>query len=203
LGPAELPRLDAQGRYHAHGKVAYEVVAVYLFMFLVFILLLPRSIPLTYWWGPWVLGVLDLAMLVRYLSTTYRIDDIELRAWRLLGGRRVRLDQVRRIEYASLRDLSPGSFLGGWGWRGRMWSARIGPFDSLHTDPALGILVTPGDVPLFVTPRNPTGFARELSRRVRSHTGRIAVDVGDPLGPAFEPGPGDRVRPAGRRGPVQ
>jgi hypothetical protein len=121
--------------------------------------------------------------LVRYLSTTYSIDGVYLHAWRLLGGVRVRLDRVRRIEYVSLRDLSPtGGIFGSWGWRGRMWSPLIGRFDAIYTDGARGILVTAGEFPLYFSPHNPDAFARELSRRVRSYTGRLAVDVGDPLG---------------------
>jgi hypothetical protein len=144
---------------------------------------LPNSTALSFKWVPYAIVAFLLGALARYLSTTYRIDDLELSAWRILGGRRMRLEEVRRIEYASLRDLSPtGSFLGAWGWRGRMWSPLIGPFDSVHTEAALGLLVTGGTVPVFISPRDPEGFARELSRRVRSYTGRLAVDVGDPEG---------------------
>jgi hypothetical protein len=109
------------------------------------------------------------------------MDDLQLRAWRLLGGVRLRLDQVRRIEYVSLRDLSPtGGILGSWGWRGRMWSPVIGRFNSIHTDAANGLLITSSEDSLYISPRDQVGFARELSRRVRSYTGRLAVDVGDP-----------------------
>lgn len=147
------------------------------------VLVLPNSAVIVYWWAPWFLAALIVVMLARYLSTTYRIDDVELRARRLMGGRRIRLADVRQIEYTSLRDLSPGgTFVGGWGWRGRMWSPRIGRFDTVHTDAAFGLLVTAEDVPLYLSPRDPEAFARELSRRVRSYTGRLAVDVGDPLG---------------------
>jgi hypothetical protein len=158
------------------------VVGTYVFLLIVLLIVLPSSSFVTIAWVPYALAVFLLAALARYLSTTYRIDDRELRAWRILGGRRVRLEQVRRIEFASLRDLSPSGFFGAWGWRGRMWSPLIGRFDSLHTEAALGLLVSAGDVPLFISPRDPEGFARELSRRVRSYTGRLAVDVGDPLG---------------------
>jgi Bacterial PH domain len=158
-----------------------------------------------YWWGPWVLTALVVLMLVRYLSTSYRIDEEYLRAWRILGGRRVRLAEVRRIEYASLRDLSPGGFFAGWGWRGRMWSPRIGRFDSVHTEARSGILVTPEDEPLYISPREPEAFARELSRRVRSHVGRLTVDVGDPLGPAPDPEPpvARKVRRTPPKSPAQ
>ncbi len=119
--------------------------------------------------------------LARYLSTYYVLDDEHLRAWRLLGGRRIALEEVRRIDYARLRDLAPtgGWFgVGSWGWRGRMWSAAIGEFDAISTDAALGLLVTAGDVPLYISPNRPEAFARELSRRVRSYTGPLDHDVG-------------------------
>jgi hypothetical protein len=106
------------------------------------------------------------------LSTTYRIDAKWLRAWRVLGGQRVELKQVRRIEFASLRDLSATGFFGAWGWRGRMWSPQIGHFDSIHTETS-GLLITGGSVPLFISPENPAAFAEELSRRVRSVGGAI------------------------------
>ena len=64
-----------------------------------------------------------------------------------------------------------------------MWSPVIGRFDSIHTDAVRGVLVTAGEYPLYVSPRDPAAFARELSRRVRSYSGRLAVDVGDPLAP--------------------
>ncbi len=136
---------------------------------------------ITIWWAPWAIGIFLVASLGRYLSTSYRVDDTSLSAWRLLGGRRVRLDEVRKIEYASLRDLAPtGGLLGSWGWRGRMWSPVVGRFDSIYTDASRGLLVSAGDVPLYISPRDPDAFARELSRRVRSYSGRLAVDVGDP-----------------------
>lgn len=177
------PKLDSHGRFRAHGRLSYGVLAMYGFLLLIVALFLPRSDLIAYWWTPWVFEALVLTMLVRYASTTYRIDDVQLRAIRILGGRRIPLSDVRRIEYASLHELAPsGTFFGGWGWRGRMWSPQIGPFDAVHTDASHGLLVTGGPVPLYLSPRDPTGFARELSRRVRSHIGRISYDVGDPLG---------------------
>jgi hypothetical protein len=130
----------------------------------------------------WVVVLLELLLaffLVRYLSTVYTLDDEYLRAWRLFGGGRIELATVRRIQFTSLRELAPTGFLGSWGWRGRMWSPVIGSFDSIHTEPS-GVLVTGGDHPLFVSPRNPAAFARELSRRVRSYTGPLEVDAGAP-----------------------
>ena len=49
--------------------------------------------------------------------------------------------------------------------------------DAIYTD-SRGLLVTGGSVPLFLSPHDPTAFARELSRRVRSYTGPLEVDVG-------------------------
>src|SRR5712692_7458173 len=67
-----------------------------------------------------------VVFLARYLSTHYALDDRSIAARRLFGSRRLMLETVRRIEYANLRDLGPVSFLGGWGWRGRMWSPVVG-----------------------------------------------------------------------------
>lgn len=115
--------------------------------------------------------------LARYLSTHYRLDESTLRARRILGSRKIRFEDVRRIEYANLRDLGPVGFFGSWGYRGRMWSPTIGSFDAVYTD-SRGLLVTAGAVPLFLSPHDPDDFARELSRRVRSYTGPLEVDVG-------------------------
>ena len=151
-----------------------------MFLILVAGLLLPHS-----GLALWVLGLilfLFVFFLARYLSTTYSLDDTHLRAWRLAGSRRVRLDTVRRIEYGSMRELSPTGFLGSWGWRGRMWSPSVGSFDAVYTDPAKGLLVTGEGVPIYISPTDLQEFARELSRRVRSYSGRLQVDVGDPQG---------------------
>jgi len=132
---------------------------------------------------PYALIALLVLFLGRYFSTHYSIDDSFLRASRFLGGRRIPLEEVRRIEYSALRDLAPSGLmaaLGPWGWRGRMWSPVIGPFDSVFTDPANGLLVSGPGHPLFLSPRDPAGFARELSRRVRSYTGPLEADVGHP-----------------------
>ena len=123
-----------------------------------------------------------VVFLARYLSTRYWMDAERLGAWRIFGSRTVRLEEVRRIERANLRDLGPVGMIGSWGWRGRMWSPTIGSFDAIQTV-SDGILVTVGRVPLFISPRDPTEFARELSRRVRSYTGPLEVDVGAPSPP--------------------
>jgi hypothetical protein len=133
-------------------------------------------------WAPYAIVALFLVFLVRYLSTSYSIDDTDLRAWRILGNRRIPLDEVQKIEYSSIRDLGPTGFFGSWGYRGRMWSPSIGLFDAVYTDPARGILVTPAGIPLYISPSHMEEFARELSRRVRSYSGRLPIDVGDPEG---------------------
>lgn len=145
------------------------------------VVVLGRSTGLVTWWAPWAISIFLLLSLARYLSTHYRVDDVYLKAWRILGGARVRLDEVRKIEYSSLRDLSPtAGLMGSWGWRGRMWSPLIGRFNAIYTEAALGLLVTASDVPLYISPADPAAFARELSRRVRSYSGRLTVDVGEP-----------------------
>jgi Bacterial PH domain len=183
--PPPAPTLDSEGRYHDWGRISWAIVGTYVFLLIVIVVVLVPSGATSLTWVPYFLVALVLLFLVRYLTTRYRMDDTELRAMRVLGGRRVPLEEVRRIEYASLRDLAALSGfagVGSWGWRGRMWSPTIGEFDSIYTDPARGLLVTAGSHPLFLSPRHLDEFARELSRRVRSYTGPLAVDVGNPAG---------------------
>ncbi|MGP8077277.1 MAG: PH domain-containing protein [Thermoplasmata archaeon] len=163
------------------GRISIAVVVTYAVLILLF-LFLPHGVT-KYGWVPTLFVALLVFLLARYLSARYSIDDSDLRAFRLLGGRRIPLEEVRRIEYCSLRDLSPtGAFagLGPLGWRGRMWSPEIGTFDSVFTDPARGVLVTAGENPLYLSPSDPEAFARELSRRVRSYIGPLERDVGHP-----------------------
>ena len=169
-GPAEFV---VYGRRSAAVVVVY-VVAALLLLYFTKAYTLDAASPLT----SYLLVAIVAAFLVRYLLTQYRMDDATLFAWRPVGSRRVRLETVRRIEYANLRDLGPVGMFGSWGYRGRMWSPVIGSFDAIYTDPK-GLLVTAGEYPLFISPKDPDGFARELSRRVRSYTGRLEVDVGD------------------------
>jgi Bacterial PH domain len=118
-----------------------------------------------------VAEVLDAALILylgRYLSTRYLLDSRNFTAARLFGTRRIPIEEIRHVEPANLRDLAPVSFIGSWGWRGRMWSPRIGPFDSVHTA-SEGMLVSGGEgVPVFISPKDPEAFIAELSRRVRS-----------------------------------
>lgn len=174
--------VDREGRFHAWGQLSVTIVAAYIVLFLVVLAVFRYEAGSAAWWTPWLLTVLILGSLARYLTTHYRIDDSRLHASRLLGGQTILLEEVRRIEYARIRDLSPTGFFGSWGWRGRMWSPIVGRFDAIYTDPVRGLLITAGEHPIYVSPRDVEGFARELSRRVRSYTGRLAADVGDPLG---------------------
>jgi len=93
----------------------------------------------------------------------------------------VNLHEVRKIQFVNLGDLSPGGFFGSWGWRGRMWTPSIGRIDAIYTSPK-GILITAGEIPLFISPHDPSAFARELSRRVRSYRAPLVVDDGAPAG---------------------
>ncbi len=172
-------RIDGQGRYRVGSEISYITVGVYVVMILILFLVLHSGTSLIYPWGLELVILVTAFFLVRLLSTYYVIDDTYLRARRIAGGRRMRLADVRKIEIIRLRDLSPTGIFGSWGWRGRMWSPRIGPFDAVYADPT-GVLVTGGEEPLFVSPRHPSDFARELSRRVRSYTGPLAVDAGNP-----------------------
>lgn len=170
-------------------KLSATVLGVYVLLFLVVALVVaPRSVTPDDWLTI-VLLLLTGYFLARYVSTSYTIDDRYLHAWRFLGGRRIPLEEVRKIEWASMRELAPTSGflgLGAWGWRGRMFSPTLGPFDSIYTEPSRGLLVTAEPVPLYLSPRDREAFARELSRRVRSYTGALAVDVGAPVGGAAD-----------------
>lgn len=122
--------------------------------------------------NPLIAEVLVAALILylgRYVSTRYRLSSHEFTASRLFGSRRIPIEEIRHVSAANLRDLAPVSFLGSWGWRGRMWSPRIGPFDTVHTI-SEGLLVSGGDgVPVFISPKDPEAFVTELSRRVRSY----------------------------------
>ncbi|MGI0068556.1 MAG: hypothetical protein ACREB9_09185, partial [Thermoplasmata archaeon] len=59
------------------------------------------------------------------------------------------------------------------------WSPVIGSFDSVQTS-TRGIMVYAGPTPLYITPKHPDEFVRELSRRVRSYRGPLEVDHGAP-----------------------
>jgi len=177
---------DPEGVYHQHGRISYTVIGTYIFLILIVLILFP-SASLAVWWAPEAIVLLLLFFLARYLSTSYSISDTDLRAWRIVGSRRIRLEDVRQIEYSSMRDLGPTGFFGSWGWRGRMWSPRIGHFDAIYTDPSVGLLVSAGEIPVYISPVDVEGFARELSRRVRSYTGPLSVDVGGPAPSAPSP----------------
>lgn len=124
---------------------------------------------------PYLYPALEVALvlfLLRYVTTTYRIDTEQLHATRLLGGRRVPLELVRKIQFANLRELGPVGISMTWGWRGRAWSPIVGKMDTVSTS-SRGLLVTAGEVPVFISPADPVAFKRELSRRVRSASGAV------------------------------
>jgi hypothetical protein len=181
--PATAPssNTDPEGRWSSHAPLPVEVIALYGVIIVVLVILgRPTSVSAF----PSPILVLDLIVILfflRYASTTYSMDSERLRARRLFGSRAVLLEDVRRIEYANLRDLSATGFFGGWGWRGRMWSPVVGSFDSIHTRSS-GVMVYAGDVPLFVSPRDPPAFALELSRRARSYFPAVELGPGVPGG---------------------
>jgi hypothetical protein len=172
-----IGRIDSSGRYHDRAKYSPWNIGAYVVLLIVIYLLVHSSG--SDFWVPYALAAVVLILLVRYLSTHYVLDETSLRASRILGGQRLALEDIRQIDYASLRDLSPVGFFGSWGWRGRMWSPQVGTFDSIYTD-TTGLLITTTGTPLFISPADPALFARELSRRVRSFTGPLDLDVGDP-----------------------
>lgn len=106
-----------------------------------------------------------MVYLARYLSVSYTIAEGRLIAWRIFGWRSVPLDSIHRVELTSLRDLSPVSWVGTWGWRSRMWSPDLGAFDAISTDHR-GLMIHGDDVPFFISPRDPEAFGRALVERV-------------------------------------
>lgn len=128
---------------------------------------------------PLVAEVLVAALIIylgRYLSTRYLLGPRIFVAARLFGSRRIPIEEIRHVEPANLRDLAPVSFIGSWGWRGRMWSPQIGPFDTVHTS-SEGLLVSGGGgVPVFISPKDSAAFVSELSRRVRSYHPDVDIE---------------------------
>lgn len=173
---------DASGRVRSGAPISIAVVALYIILALLVVYAAEKtrfsSNPIV----PEFLVAVILFFLARYASTYYVIDDRALHARRLFGSRTVQLEEVRSLQYANLRDLGPVSFFGGWGWRGRMWSPFIQTFDAIHTV-SPGILVNAGDVPLFISPRHPSEFGEELSRRVRSYSPSVALSTFAPMHP--------------------
>jgi hypothetical protein len=173
---------DARGRVRSGAPVSVGVVVLYVILVLLIVYASEKtqfsSNPIV----PEFLVAVILLFLARYASTYYVIDDRALHARRIFGSRSVRLEEVRAVQYANLRDMGPVSFFGGWGWRGRMWSPYVQTFDAIHTVSA-GILVNAGEVPLFISPRHPVEFAEELSRRVRSYSPEVGLSTFAPMIP--------------------
>ena len=130
--------------------------------------------------NPLVAEVLVAALIIylgRYLSTRYRLTHRTFMALRMFGSRRIPLEEIRHASHTNLRDLAPVSFIGSWGWRGRMWSPRLGQFDTVHTT-SEGLLISGGTgVPVFISPKDPEAFLAELSRRVRSYNPDIDIET--------------------------
>jgi hypothetical protein len=164
-------------------QLSIGVIVAYAIIALLLVVVVGPDLGGRYSWSLYLLLAVTLLFLVRYLSTRYWMDDTDLHAWRLLGSRKIPLEEIRAIEFASLRDLVPtGGLLGigAFGWRGRMYSQAVGEFDSIYTEAAKGLLVTAGAYPLYISPKDPERFARELSRRARSYSGPLLKDVGHP-----------------------
>jgi hypothetical protein len=169
-----------------HSVVPIGAIILYLVLILLVLYVASRATFSIYPYAVYVLVALLALFLARMVSTHYVLDEDSLHAWRLFGTRRIRLADIRSIELTSLRDLGPAGFFGTWGWRGRTWSPSVGPFDAIYTV-SFGLLVKAGPVPLFFSPRDREGFARELSRRVRSYRDSLESDAGAPARAAARP----------------
>jgi len=180
-GKVQAGTTDVEGVYRMRASHSAGVIGAYVILTLLIVLVVGReSTPISSW-VTLVLLVATLLFLVRYLSVHYVIDDAHLIARTVFGRRRVPLEDVRAIEYASLRDLAPtGGLLASLVWRGKMYSPTVGEFELVYTEASSGLLVTAGAYPLYISPRRPVEFAKELSRRVRSYTGPLPKDVGFP-----------------------
>ncbi|HEV2165556.1 MAG TPA: hypothetical protein VGS23_01045 [Thermoplasmata archaeon] len=191
--PPPTSRIDPQGRWTSHAPLPVEVLAFYGVVIVVLLIVARPTGPSALTNPVLFLDAIVGVFLARYASTSYSMDSDRFHARRLFGSRSLRLENVRRIELASLRDLSPTGFFGGWGWRGRMWSPVVGSFDSIHTRSS-GVMIYEGEVPLFVSPKDPVGLAVELSRRVRSYAVGVELGPGLPGGSSGEPGAPARVQ---------
>ena len=160
------PPLDSEGRYVDWAPRSWGVVGLYIALILLILLLIQ---------GPGydspylslLLAAVLAVYLIRYLTTHYVMDAETLSARRLFGSRTVRLETIRSVELANLRELGTMGMFGTWGWRSRVYSTFVGSFDSIHTV-SPGVLISSGNVPMFLSPHDPVAFARELSRRARS-----------------------------------
>lgn len=137
----------------------WVTVGVYVVLLVILVLLtVDHSLPE---YGGLFLMALLMVYLARMLSLNYSIRAGEVHASRLFGSRRAPVKEVRKVEPRSLRDLSPVSFIGGWGWRSRMWSPQIGSFDNLSSFHK-GLMIYAGDVPFFISPKDPDAFLAAL-----------------------------------------
>ncbi len=166
--------IDSEGRWRSSAPPDIAVLVVYALLLLVLLYFGRTSSSSIVPDSTLVLAAIIAIFWARYVSTRYVLDSDALHARRLFGSRSVRLDTVHRIAPANLRDLAPTGLWRGWGWHGRLWSPSIGTFESVSTISS-GVLVYGEGVPLFVSPRDPEAFIRELSRRVRSYRGDVEV----------------------------
>jgi hypothetical protein len=175
--PEDADRTGAQVQVYSRAAVQSVGVVIFysgLVLLLLFVYYRGAANLLSSYVVPGLIVVL-LLYLARYTSTRYRMDDRTLLARRLFGSRRMRLDRIRKVQRANLRDLGAVGFIGTWGWRGRVWSPVVGVIDTVHTG-SDGLLVTGSGVPVFISPPSPDEFQAELSRRVRSANGGVALD---------------------------
>lgn len=148
--------------YSQRAEVSWLVVGTYAFLMgLILLLWVVRD--LIEFEAVLLVGVLGI-YLARILSVHYVISGEHLTASRLFGSRRVELTSIRKANPTSLRELSPVSWTGGWGWRSRMWTPVIGAFDNLSTVHN-GLMVYGDGVPFLISPLDREAFLTHLDER--------------------------------------
>ncbi|MCI4369372.1 MAG: hypothetical protein L3K09_07420, partial [Thermoplasmata archaeon] len=94
--------MEDSGRWSAPAAVPVLVIGFYAVLILVLAYATTRPAASSFPYITELLAVILLLFLARMLSTRYTLDADQLHAWRLFGSRRVRLEEVRKIEFANL-----------------------------------------------------------------------------------------------------
>lgn len=158
-------RRNTVEKYTQWSDIPWATVGAYIFLVILMVILFEtKNIPENV--GLFLVAVL-VVYLARMVSLHYTLEDGKLKVLRLFGSRRVPISEVHKVEPSSLRDLSPVSFMGGWGWRSRMWSPVVGRFDNLSTVHK-GLMIYATEPPFFISPKDPDKFLAQLQKETGS-----------------------------------